>query len=166
VGIVLKREPNKDQSHNKNGKISLPGRKINNDAENVNLARKTFREIDINMGTDARIIMPLSGRGKPVVYTYDDKGDYSVQWGNISFMITSAQLQKIMLDFFQEKSNWYTLGASMTAPIPGGLGEFILQEFPPLGPRHASAVAAIMVNEGMLESRGKNPIELKRVQDN
>ena len=46
------------------------------------------------MGTDARIIMPLSGRGKPVVYTYDDKGDYSVQWGNISFMITSAQLQR------------------------------------------------------------------------
>jgi hypothetical protein len=117
------------------------------------------------MGTDARIIMPLSGRGKPVVYTYDDKGDYSVQWGNIRFMITSSQLQKIMQDYFREKTNWYKLGASMTAPIRGGLGEFILQGFPPLGPRHASAIATIMVNEGWLESRGKNPIELKRVKD-
>lgn len=118
----------------------------------------------MNMETGARITMPLSGRGKPVVYTYNDKGDYSVQWGNISFMITSAQVRKIMQVYFRENTNWYTLGASMTAPIPGGLGEFILQEFPPLGPRHASAIAAIMVNEGWLEYRGKNPIELKRVK--
>lgn len=118
----------------------------------------------MNIETGIRITMPLSGRGKPVFYTYDDKGDCSVQWGNISFVITLAQLKKIMQDYFQENTNWYTLGASMTAPIPGGLGEFILQELPPLGPRHASAIAAIMVNEGWLESRGKNPIELKRVK--
>ncbi len=50
----------------------------------------------MNMETGARITMPLSGRGKPVVSTYNNKGDYSAQWGNISFMITSAQVRKIM----------------------------------------------------------------------
>lgn len=110
-----------------------------------------------------KITMPLSGRGKPVLYSVTAEGIYSLKWGNISFIITREQVNKILQEYFRERDEWYPLGASMTEPIPGGLGEFIQREIPPLGPRHASAIAAMMVNEVWLEAKGKNPITLRRV---
>lgn len=109
------------------------------------------------------ITMPLSGRGKPIVFGTNDDGVHWVQWGEVSFLITRDQIRQILSEFFRNHYQWYPLGASMTAPIPGGLGEYVQSQFSPLGPRHASAIAAMMVYEGLLESRGKNPIELRRV---
>ena len=61
------------------------------------------------------------------------------------------------------KTKWYILGAGMTDPIKGGLGEYIQKNFKPLSPRHASAIAAIMVKEQLLDYKGLKPILLKRV---
>lgn len=49
----------------------------------------------------------------------------------------------------------------MTEPIKGGFGEFI-SNYPALTPRHASAIAAIMVNEGDLNYRCSKLIELRK----
>lgn len=51
----------------------------------------------------------------------------------------------------------------MTAPINGGLGEYIQKNFSRLTPRHASAIAAIMVQENLIECRGKKPLELRKL---
>lgn len=113
--------------------------------------------------SDLRITMPLSGRGKPILYWTDAEGLYWLQWGNISFMVNKEQVDKILREFFREKLKWYPLGASMTKPVTGGLGEYIQEQFPPFGPRHASAIAAMMVNERWLVAQGKNPIKLSRI---
>lgn len=51
----------------------------------------------------------------------------------------------------------------MTEPDPNGLGSFIRKSFPSFTPRHASAIAAILVHEGFLAFRGNKPIELKKI---
>ena len=48
-------------------------------------------------------------------------------------------------------------GFSMTSPTPGGLGEWVQLNSPNLNtihlsPRHASFIAAILVNEGLITS--------------
>lgn len=110
-----------------------------------------------------RLTMPLSGRGKPVLYWADAEGNYSVQWGNISFIVNKEQINRILREFFGDCHKWYPLGASMTKPVAGGMGEYIQEQLSPFGPRHASAIAAIMVNEGWLATQGKNPIKLRRI---
>lgn len=117
----------------------------------------------MDMHLDIKLTMPLSGRGKPVMYWAETEGSYMVQWGNISFAVNQEQIDKILGEYFQDAAQWYPLGASMTKPVAGGLGEYIQEQFPPFGPRHASAIAAIMVNEGWLEAQGKNPIRLRRI---
>lgn len=51
----------------------------------------------------------------------------------------------------------------MTEPISGGLGEFVTK-FQGFTPRHVSAIAAIIVEEGSITARGNKPIELRRVK--
>jgi len=116
----------------------------------------------MNFEGNIKITLPLSGRGKPVLYIITEE-IFSLKWGNITFSITYEQVSKILKKYFLKANEWYPLGASMTQPISGGLGEFIQREIPPLGPRHASAIAAMMVNEAWLEAKGKNPIMLRRV---
>ena len=43
-----------------------------------------------------------------------------------------------------------------------GLGEYITKEHK-LNPKQASVIAAIMYKEGLIEFRGKKPIELKKI---
>lgn len=50
----------------------------------------------------------------------------------------------------------------MTDPIKGGLGEYI-DQYTLLSPRHASAIAAIMVNERHLTFKGIKPILLRKL---
>lgn len=117
----------------------------------------------MNLEAGIKLTMPLSGRGKPVMYWVDEEGGCSVQWGNISFMVTLENIKKILCEYFRDNREWYPLGASMTQPVTGGLGEYIQEKFPPMGPRHASAIAAVMVNEGWLVAQGKNPIKLRKI---
>lgn len=53
----------------------------------------------------------------------------------------------------------------MTNPTPGGLGEFLKNNFNPLTPRHASAIAAILVSMGEIESKGRRIISLRIIRN-
>ncbi|WMM26674.1 hypothetical protein RBU61_08345 [Tissierella sp. MB52-C2] len=50
----------------------------------------------------------------------------------------------------------------MTAPMNKGLGEFLLENYK-LSPRYASLIAAMMVNERLIEAKGKKTIMLKKI---
>ncbi|MCE5337956.1 MAG: hypothetical protein LLF90_04630 [Methanomicrobiaceae archaeon] len=73
-------------------------------------------------------------------------------------------MSRTILDkFFLERGRWYLLGASMTEPDPAGLGSFVRETFPSFSPRHASAIAAVLVHEGFVMFRGRKPIELRKI---
>ena len=79
------------------------------------------------------------------------------------FEVSNRMILRILDEFFTGPGRWYPLGTSMTVPDPVGLGSFIRNTFPPFSPRHASAIAAIMVHEGFVEFQGIRPIELKKI---
>jgi hypothetical protein len=105
---------------------------------------------------------PLSGKGQTIA-VYHNPQFRSVLWGDLAFELSNAMIRMILGEFFIEDGRWYLLGASMTDPDPAGLGSFIRNKFPAFNPRHASAIAAIMVHEGFVEFRGRKPIELKKI---
>jgi hypothetical protein len=105
-------------------------------------------------------IMPLSGKGQTINCIRYERG-WRVTWGGTPITITDAIISDILNNYFQE-IKWYPLGASMTEPISGGLGEYLQLNHPPLTPRHASAIAAIMVQVGLLKFRGIKPIDFEK----
>jgi hypothetical protein len=108
-------------------------------------------------------LKPLSGRGSTISYSENPNG-FEVLWGRLKFTIPSTMVEDILHKYFAEQDRWYQLGASMDNPIKGGLGEFIQDNYWGFTPRHASAIAAILVNENLLSFRGKKPIELKLIK--
>jgi hypothetical protein len=106
-------------------------------------------------------IKPLSGNGETIT-VHSVSGGRLVKWGNLKFRLPDEMIQKILEQFFVHSDLWYLLGASMTAPDLEGLGSFIRKNFSSFTPRHASAIAAIMVHENLLEYRGMKPIFLKK----
>ena len=98
--------------------------------------------------------MPLSGSGKPISWKNYSLGR-QVIWGNTKFYLSNEFIDDILMNYFNNPAMWYDLGASMDDPIKGGLGEYI-QDKTKLTPRHASAIAAIMVHENLIEAKGKN----------
>lgn len=59
---------------------------------------------------------------------------------------------------------WYPLGADMVSPMPGGLGVFIQSRYKDLSPRHASAIAALMYQEGFIDYKDGKPILLRKIK--
>jgi len=121
--------------------------------------RKTVRQ-PIRLAKQAT--HPLSGRGKPI-YWQSHYGGRRVHWGTIRFHLSDRLTNDILNDYFRDRRTWYPLGASMTNPVRGGLGEYVQKNFPSLTPRHASAIAAILVQDNLIESRGNRPIELRKL---
>ncbi len=105
---------------------------------------------------------PLSGRGQTITIHLDPPFRL-VLWGGLGFELSNEMIRTILDTFFIEQGRWYLLGASMTKPDPAGLGSFVRETFPSFSPRHASAIAAIMVHEGFVRFRGRKPIELKKI---
>jgi len=103
-------------------------------------------------------IKTLSGVGSEIKYEHG----YCIKWGKTNFSISDGNFNAILEEFFKDKNKWYPLGASETEPMSGGLGEY-LYEFPNLNSRHASAIAAIMVEEKLIEAKGKKPILLRKL---
>lgn len=96
-----------------------------------------------------------------------EAGDfYDVQWKKTPLMFPRRLLGDIETHFFQT-SGWYLLGASMTNPPPGGLGDYIQNHqhvWEAHSPRFASMLAAIMVHKKMIDFRKKgNAFELKKL---
>jgi len=103
-------------------------------------------------------IKTLSGVGSEIKYEHG----FCIKWGKTKFSISDGNVDDILKHFFKNKNKWYPLGASETEPMQGGLGEY-MYEFPNLNSRHASAIAAIMCEEKMIEAKGKKPILLKKI---
>ena len=104
-------------------------------------------------------IKTISGVGSEIKYEHG----YWIKWGKTSFSISDGIFNAILDEFFKDKNKWYPLGSGETRPMWGGLGEYIFSEFPNLSPRHASAIAAIMVEEKLIEAKGNKPILLRKL---
>lgn len=111
---------------------------------------------------DRQILYPLSGSGKPISWK-NYNGGRRVFWGNIVFNLPNDLIENILDNYFKDFETWYPLGASETEPMRRGLGEYVQKNFPSLTPRHASAIAAVMVYDRLLEFRGKKPIVLRKL---
>ena len=107
-------------------------------------------------------INPLSGNGKPIYYENKDY-DLIINWGNQKIKISIDIINDIIKNYFVDSTKWYPLGASMTNPVKGGLGEYISNKYPQLNPRYATAIAAIMVYEGLIESKNLKPILMRKL---
>ena len=93
------------------------------------------------------------------------ESEFEIKWGKTEFYIRDEEINFIMGDFFVDENNWYALGASEDRPIEGGFGEFIRDKYRRFTPRHSSAIAAILVNEGYLISKGKKPVLLRKYKN-
>jgi len=89
-------------------------------------------------------------------------GKFKINWDDKTFYISNEEINAILDVFFCDKRKWYPLGATFDKPMKGGLGEFLRDELRGFTPRYASAVAAILVNEGYLIAKGRRPIYLRR----
>lgn len=107
-------------------------------------------------------IKPLSGRGEDIIYERNNEG-ICIGWAQIRFRVSNENINDILDKFFIDINKWYLLGADMVSPSKGGLGEFVRNNIPNLSPRHASAIATVMVNEGLIIFKGNKPIELKKI---
>ena len=107
-------------------------------------------------------VLPLSGNGKLITYTVSEE-EWMIEWAKLKFTLEKSCIQRILDGFFINVDEWYPLGASMDNPMPNGFGMFIRDNFKMLSPRHASAIAAILVNENILTFKGKKPILLKKL---
>jgi hypothetical protein len=107
-------------------------------------------------------ISTLSGRGKAITYK-DIPDGKNVLWGNTHFKLPNSMIADILNNYLIDRDRWYPLGADFKVPIKGGLGEYINNNYKGYSPRHASAIASIMVDENLLTFRGKKPIELKKI---
>ena len=53
----------------------------------------------------------------------------------------------------------------MICPLKGDLGEYLNKNYPKLNPKHASALAAIMVHESLIENKDLKPILIRKLKD-
>jgi hypothetical protein len=107
-------------------------------------------------------VYPLSGNGQPIYYK---KEDYNliIHWGNQKIKISINIINDIINNYFTDSERWYPLGASMTNPVKGGLGEYIKNKYKNLNPRHATAIAAIMAYENLIETKDLKPILIRKI---
>lgn len=108
-------------------------------------------------------ISTLTSNRMNLSYCFDEENNgYKVSWNSANFLLKKVLIQNILDEFFIA-DEWKPLGAGMTKPMLDGLGLYIKTKSKLLTPRHASAIAAIMVEEGLLLSKGIKPVWLKRI---
>ncbi|MBE3036899.1 MAG: hypothetical protein IMZ70_07465 [Candidatus Atribacteria bacterium] len=108
-------------------------------------------------------IRSLSGEGEDISFEIVDYGKI-VTWGETKFKLPDSTINDILENFFIEADKWYPLGADMVSPMPGGLGVFIQSRYKDLSPRHASAIAALMYQEGFIDYKDGKPILLRKIK--
>ncbi len=99
-------------------------------------------------------------KNKKSIIVYEIQPDKcKFKWANQRCEISKDDMDKILKNFFTNEKEWYLLDANVSKQR-GGLGTYILNNIKRLSQRHASAVAAIMVSEGLLEFRinGRNVV--------
>ena len=106
-------------------------------------------------------ILPLSGRGKEIAY--ESIMGKNIKWGKTKFLLPDSLIKDILENFFNETDKWYPLGADEINPMPRGLGNYLKNKYKGITPRHASAIAAIMHHEGLIEHKNEKPILLRKI---
>ncbi|HIY54508.1 MAG TPA: hypothetical protein H9832_11225 [Candidatus Agathobaculum merdavium] len=84
-----------------------------------------------------------------------------VQWSKMNFSFTEDMLYTILQEFFSDGAE-KVMGASMTDPPKDGFGWYLYNRFPHYSPRHASVIAAIMYDLGLLDYRVKKAVYLRK----
>jgi hypothetical protein len=95
--------------------------------------------------------LPLSGKGTEIQRT--DFAEYQeFRWGSAKFQVSNDQIQDI-LKFLEVQR---PLGASITNPPAGGLGEFLVSSGICASEKFASAIAAALKYDDLIEvERGR-----------
>lgn len=108
-------------------------------------------------------LFPLSGDGTEI--SIEIVGNCkNITWSKEKFPLPDSVIRDILENFFIEADRWYPLGANMTRPMPKGLGVFIDSRYKGLSSRHASAIAAIMYQEGLIDYKNRKPILLRKIK--
>lgn len=102
----------------------------------------------------AKEISTLKNKKSTIVYEMHP-GKCNFKWGKHIYEISKDDLDRIYKDFFTNEKEWYLLDANVSKQR-GGLGTYILNNIKGLSQRHASAIAAIMESEGLVEYRINN----------
>jgi len=108
----------------------------------------------------------LYGINKGSEVTGQIRGDfYYIKWKKTNLAFLRALLDDIYKNFFKT-NNWYSLGADMTNPPVGGLGDYIQNHqhiWEQHSPRFASMLAAIMVHSNqIIFRRNGHEFELRK----
>lgn len=106
-----------------------------------------------------KIISTLSGTGKEIHYSGDRESGFNLlQWGAAKWLFEAEFLENLF-NHFSGRSN-VELGAHIDGSGPeDSLGVWMKDE-ENTPPKYASALAAILVNEKVITSKGKRPIFL------
>ncbi|MGZ8983025.1 MAG: hypothetical protein ACXW11_03605 [Methylotenera sp.] len=123
--------------------------------------KKSQKRLSITNDKDnnwKEIVSTLSGNGEKIIYTGTLTDGYECKWGGASYSFNSEMLTE-MVDNFSGKEN-VPLGASQDRNGPEDSLGIWLNDAHGLNPRTGSAIAAILVNDGLISSKGKRPIFL------
>lgn len=137
--------------------------------QKIEIKKETLQSDDFYYSCRGMVLMDiikintLTGSKNKIEYV-KNKSEYNVVWSKTKFRITTIEIADILNYYFINIDIWLPLGAGMTKPTPGGLGEYISKKNKALTPRHASAIAPIMVNEGFIEYKKEgNAILLRKL---
>lgn len=112
-------------------------------------------------GLQHKSICTLTGYQQNIHYAGDAETGFSGVWSDTSFAFDSEFLQDLLSDF--PKGHTAGLGAAMDGTVaPDTLGHWIDQHYPRMSRRFVSALAPILVAEGLAERCGDTrPIRLE-----
>lgn len=92
-------------------------------------------------------------KNKKSIIAYEMHSDKCMfKWADRRYEISKDDIDRILNDFFTNETEWYLLDANVSKQR-GGLGTYILNNINGLSQKHASAIAAIMESEGLVEFR-------------
>jgi hypothetical protein len=102
-----------------------------------------------------RTVYPLSGNGQAIVYTGDINIGFEVTWGNAHFSLTVDECTQLLTEF-EHRQN-VPLGALHNGGgRPDSLGVWIHNHLVGRTAQHASAIAPILIDVGIIANFYRN----------
>jgi hypothetical protein len=116
---------------------------------------KRFKELSAELNTATyfeKSTFPLFRPGKEIVYTGDVYSVFEITWGAARFSLEAEVIEDLLNHFAQLKD--VPLGANVTGTVPSNsLGQWLSDNGWP-SRKYASAIAAVLSNEGFLSRSG------------
>lgn len=118
--------------------------------------KKRFKKLSEELyatPTFEKVTFPLFKPGAEVEYAGDIDSGFKVKWGVSRFVLEAENIQNLLDCFFEKKE--VPMGASMTGTVPqNSLGQWLTDNGWP-SRRYASAIAAVLANEGFVQKSHK-----------